>query len=132
MVKDIGPGMKASITKVFAARSFAVDPRNVYMLTSTAILWTWAGLTQRFGKKDLIPEDEVNALIICRKVWQDAGLLIKREESWEQATMRCHDVAVDCLTIAVANDLIDYDIFTESITDALFGGGKDSGPEETA
>lgn len=132
MVKDIGPGMKASITKVFAARSFAVDPRNVYMLTSTTILWTWGGLTQRFGKKDLIPDDVVKALNVCRMNWQHAGLQIKSEESWEQATMRCHDVTVDCLTIAVANDLIDYDIFTESITDALFGGGKDSGTEETA
>ena len=131
MVKDIGTGMKSSIIKVVAARSFAVDPRNVYMLTYTLIVWTWAGLTKRYGG-ETIPEDTTKVLGTCRSWWQAAGQLIKTEETWEQSTMRCHEVAVECLKILVTNDLIDYDIFDESITEALFGGGRNYDNETVA
>ena len=36
--------------------------------------------------------------------------------------MLCQDIFDNCLSMAVLNDIIDYDVFEDSITDKLFGG----------
>ena len=54
----------------------------------------------------------------------EAQQLITSGDNWDQALMRCHTIFEEILELAVMNDLIDYDVFDESITSRLFGGAN--------
>lgn len=134
MVKDIGTGLKSTISTVTAARTFATDPRNIVTLTSVQIGWVRAGMRKKYGTGIY---DETEAEIDkYRKSWKVAQGLIKDSDNWDRALMICQDIFDNCLSMAVLNDLIDYDVFADSITDKLFGGvvigEKDSVEQESA
>lgn len=121
MVKDIGPGLKSTISTVIATRTFATDPRNIVTLTAPSIGWVRAGMRKKYGRA-IYHETEAE-FKEYRKLWKKAQSLIKDSENWDRALMVCQDIFDDVLSIAVLNDLIDYDVFDNSITDKLFGGG---------
>ena len=134
MVKDIGTGLKATISTVTAARTFATDPRNIVTLTSVHIGWVRAGMRKKYG--NAIYEQTEVEINQYRKNWKIAQGLIKDSDNWDRALMICQDIFDDCLSMAVLNDLIDYEMFADSITDKLFGGvvigEKDSVEQESA
>lgn len=121
MVKDIGLGLQATISSVTAARTFATDPRNIVTLTASHIGWVRAGMRKKYGK-GLYPETE-EEIKTYRRDWKAAQGLIKDSNNWDRALMICQDIFDGCLCMAVMNDLIDYDIFDNTVTEKLFGGG---------
>jgi hypothetical protein len=120
MVKDIGFGLKSTISTVTAARTFATDPRNIVTLTGVHIGWVRAGMRKKYGR-GIYPETEAE-IGYYRRSWKSAQALIKDSENWDRALMLCQDIFDNCLSMAVLNDIIDYDVFEDSITDKLFGG----------
>lgn len=120
MVKDIGRGLKSSISTVVASWTFATDPRNKVSLTSPLIIWVYSGMEKRFGES--LKEEHINTLKECDRLWMEAQQLIKCADTWDQAVMRCHKAGNKCIRMANMHDLIDYDVFDDSITDKLFGG----------
>jgi|LSQX01.1.fsa_nt_gb hypothetical protein len=122
MVLDISHGLQSTISTVTAARTFATDPRNIVTLTSSHLNWVRAGLKKKYGKSLWKETDEILKQNKLR--WMEAQQLITSGDNWDQALMRCHTIFEEILELAVMNDLIDYDVFDESITSRLFGGAN--------
>lgn len=122
MVLDISHGLQSTISTVTAARTFATDPRNIVTLTSSHLNWVRAGLKKKYGKS--LWEETDETLKQNKLRWMEAQQLITSGDNWDQALMRCHTIFEEILELAVMNDLIDYDVFDESITSRLFGGAN--------
>lgn len=122
MVLDISHGLQSTISTVTAARTFATDPRNIVTLTSSHLNWVRAGLKKKYGKS--LWEETDDILKRNKLRWMEAQQLITSGDNWDQALMRCHSIFEEILELAVMNDLIDYDVFDESITSRLFGGAN--------
>ena len=75
---------------------------------------------KKYGKSLWEETDEILKQNKLR--WMEAQQLITSGDNWDQALMRCHTIFEEILELAVMNDLIDYDVFDESITSRLFGG----------
>lgn len=91
-------------------------------LTSSHLNWVRAGLKKKYGKSLWKETDEILKQNKLR--WMEAQQLITSGDNWDQALMRCHTIFEEILELAVMNDLIDYDVFDESITSRLFGGAN--------
>jgi hypothetical protein len=116
-------------------QSVATDPGHVIILTSSLINWTIAGLRAKHGYYLQSLEKDIYELIVIESDEQgnmlnsDTNVILQWEDAvdqynahksfWGYALKKCRQVSEMLISICVAEDMLDYQIISTSITDQL-------------